>query len=82
MSVQEAGLRGATDTEQLAHATLAQRVLVTQDTDFLRLHAAGIAHPGIVFVSQHVSVGEFIRGLILIFDLLTTEDMVNHIEFL
>jgi predicted nuclease of predicted toxin-antitoxin system len=82
LTVQEAGLRGAADGEQLAHAVATGRVVVTQDTDFLRLHADGRAHRGIIYASQYLSVGEIIRGLMLIQDLLTAEEMVNHLEFL
>lgn len=75
-TVQEAGLRGATDDEQLAYAVTTGRVVVTQDTDFLRLHAAGHPHQGIVYASPQLSVG------MLIHELLTAEDMVNHLEYL
>ena len=40
----EAGLAGADDATQLAYAAVAGRVMVTQDADFLRLHAEGAAH--------------------------------------
>lgn len=81
-TVQEAGLRGATDDEQLAYAVTTGRVVVTQDTDFLRLHAAGHTHQGIVYASPQLSVGDIIRGLMLIHELLTAEDMVNYLEYL
>ena len=45
----EAGLLRASDDEQLVYATAQGRVIVTQDTDLLRLAAAGQEHPGIVF---------------------------------
>jgi predicted nuclease of predicted toxin-antitoxin system len=45
----DAGLLSATDDEQLAYCQSQQRVLFTQDHDFLRLHASGIGHPGIVY---------------------------------
>ncbi len=81
-TVQEAGLRGVADDEQLAYATRTGRVVVTQDTDFLRLHAAGASHRGIVYASPRLPVGEIIRSLLLIRDLLTAEDMDDHLEFL
>ena len=81
-TVQEAGLRGATDDEQLAYAVATGRVVVTQDTDFLRLHATGRSHLGIIYASPQLSVGDIIRGLMLIQELLTAEEMVDHLEFL
>jgi predicted nuclease of predicted toxin-antitoxin system len=82
VTVQEAGLRGAADAEQLAYAARVGRVIVTQDADFLALHATGTPHRGIVYAAPRLSVGEIIRGLMLIRDLLTAEAMVEHLEFL
>lgn len=82
VTVQEAGLQGATDTQHLKRATQEGRVIVTQDADFLRLHAAGESHRGIVYAPQQMSVREILRSLKLIHDLLTPEEMVQHIEFL
>ena len=66
----------------MARQTATGRVVVTQDSDFLRLHADGRAHRGIIYASAHLSVGEMIRGQMLVQDLLTAEEMVNHLEFL
>ena len=57
-------------------------MVVSQDEDFLRLHAAGIEHEGIVFVRQETSVGEIIRGLMLVYQLLEKEEMSGQIEYL
>ena len=56
--------------------------MVTQDEDFLRLHAAGTKHGGIVFVLQETSVGEIIRGLMLVYQLFEKEEMLGQIEYL
>lgn len=78
----EAGLIGATDTEHLAYALSDQRVIVTQDEDFLSL-AAATTHGGIAFCRAGTrSVGEIIRYLILIDGCMTEDEMNNHIEFL
>ena len=42
----DAGLRGATDAAQAAYVQAEHRVLVTQDEDFLTIHASGLPHPG------------------------------------
>src|SRR5690242_6456158 len=70
MTVIEAGLMGAADEEHLAHARSEGRVIFTQDDDFLRLHAAGMEHAGIAYAPQHTPIGEVIRGLMLIYQVL------------
>ena len=82
MTAQEAGLHPAADEKHLAFALQEGRVIFTQDADFLRLHAAGVPHGGIVYVHQQTPVGHIVRGLMLIHDLLVAEDMTNHVEFL
>src|SRR5262245_53021600 len=46
---QEAGLLGAIDPDQLAHAHAEGRVLVTFDADFVALHSSNLEHSGICF---------------------------------
>lgn len=82
LSTPQAGLLGCTDEEQLAFATQHRRVMVTQDDDFLTLHSQGINHTGIVFIQPGKSIGYMVRGLHFIYQMLTTETMKNHIEFL
>jgi hypothetical protein len=61
----------------------ARCVLVTQDADFLRLHQAGAAHAGIAYSHQgSLKIGEMIRRLVLIHDLLTAEEMQGRVEYL
>jgi predicted nuclease of predicted toxin-antitoxin system len=82
VTVQELGLQAAEDQQHLQRATQEGRVVVTQDTDFLRLHAAEVPHGGIVYASQQTPVSQMLRGLMLIHDVLTSEDMTRHVEFL
>ncbi len=63
-------------------ATDQRRVLFTQDADFLRLHARGIAHTGIAYARQQTGIGAIVRGLMLIYQVLEPDDMQNHAEFL
>ena len=81
-TVADAGLLGASDEEHLERARQEGRVVFTQDADFLRLHSAGLPHAGIVFAAQGMAVGEVIRGLMLVQQLLSAEEMENHVEFL
>lgn len=73
---------GASDEDQLAFATEKERVLFTQDDDFLRLHATGVEHRGIVYVHQGITIGDMVRGLHFIFQILSAKEMRNHVEFL
>jgi predicted nuclease of predicted toxin-antitoxin system len=82
LSVPEADMRGARDEEHLALAYRQGRVVFTQDADFLRLAAAGNNHAGIVYASQQTSIGEIIRGLVLIHQVLAAEEMSGRIEYL
>ena len=82
LTAAEAGLLGASDEKHLALARTQRRLMFTQDADFLRLHAAGMEHAGIVYAAQGTRVGDIIRGLMLIHDLLEAEEMVGHVEFL
>ncbi len=73
---------GLTDVEQLEYATKNSLVIVTHDDDFLSL-AINKRHSGIVYVHQQkYSVGDLIRYLKLLWDVVNSEEMKNHIEFL
>jgi hypothetical protein len=82
LTTQEAGMLGATDEAHLILATNQNRVMFTQDDDFLRLHAQGMPHSGIVYVHQRTSIGYIVRGLILIYQVLTPDEIMNQLEFL
>jgi predicted nuclease of predicted toxin-antitoxin system len=79
----DAGLLEATDADHLAFALSNGRVLFTHDADFLRLHARGTPHAGIVYCHPlSRSIGEIVRGLLMIAACMDTEDFRNHVEFL
>jgi predicted nuclease of predicted toxin-antitoxin system len=74
---------GARDEEHLAFARREGRVLFTQDADFLRLHAHGVLHAGIVYAHQQgLSTGEIIHGLMLVYEVMEADEMVGHLEYL
>jgi len=82
LTAQDAEMLDAEDEQHLAFATSQERVTVSQDADFLRLHDADISHSGIAYAPQHTPVGVMVRGLMLIYDVLNPDDMRNHVEFL
>lgn len=79
----EASLIGAPDAAHLKFALAAGRVLATHDGGFLRLHAKGVPHAGIVYCRQQtMAIGEMLRRLILIHDLLSPGEVAAKVEFL
>jgi hypothetical protein len=82
LTTKEAHMRGASDIDQLQLANFQGRVIFTHDTDFLLLGAQGIEHKGIVYAHQSTPIGEIIRGLVLINQVLEADDMTNQVEYL
>jgi uncharacterized protein with PIN domain len=82
LTAAEAQMLGASDERHLAFALQQGRVVFTEDDDFLRLHALGIEHAGIAYAPHHTSIGEMIRGLMLIYQVLDADEMRRHVEFL
>ncbi len=79
----DANLLSAADEDHLAFALAERRVIATHDADFLRLHAAGTPHAGIVYChTESRSIGQMVRSLVLIHECLTQEEMEGHIEWL
>ncbi|QSJ16465.1 DUF5615 family PIN-like protein [Nostoc sp. UHCC 0702] len=79
----EVGLRSQSDKAQLDFICQEQRVLFTQDDDFLRIASCTINHPGIAYCKQGTrSVGQMIEGLVLIYEIYTPQEMVGRVEYL
>ncbi|MEN9222283.1 MAG: DUF5615 family PIN-like protein [Thermostichus sp. BF3_bins_97] len=76
------------DNEQLAWATQEGRVLYSSNiADFCRLHSqwlqAGKHHAGLILVKQQqYSVGELLKGILLIQELYSPEDVQDQFIFL
>lgn len=79
---QDVGLHPAEDDVHLAFATGAGRVVMTQDADFLRLHASGAGHAGIAYAPQQTPVRYLIQTLTLLVDIVTPSEMIGHVEYL
>jgi hypothetical protein len=79
----DAGLQGVPDEGHLAYAWRQSRVVVTHDTDFLRLHAAGAKHAGIIYAPlRRYTLGEIIRYLALIWEVLGPQEIAGQMEYL
>jgi predicted nuclease of predicted toxin-antitoxin system len=81
LTSQETNMLGVEDKSHLEFSTAQGRVLVTHDKDFLHLQKI-LKHSGIVHVQSKNSIRQITEGLILIAQVLTEEDMKNHVEYL
>lgn len=76
-------MMSASDVQQLAYSALQNRMIFTQDDDYLKLHAGKMPHAGIAYChAGSRSVGEIIRGLTLIWEIYEPEEMRNRVEYL
>jgi predicted nuclease of predicted toxin-antitoxin system len=82
VTTQEIDLLSASDEHLLNSACQQGRVLFSFDADFARLHAAGHQHAGIVYASRQTAIGQQVRSLLLIYQILSPEEMINHLEFI
>ena len=79
----DAKLRTKSDTDQWNYAHDSGRVVVTHDADFLRLSATYSGHPGIAYCRMGSrSLGDMIRSLMLIYEVLSPDEMRGRVEFL
>jgi len=77
----DAGLLSVDDEHVARYALQEQLVIFTQDADFLRLHARGVPHPGIIYSKQGKrKLGEIIQFLKLLAECLDEDDMANQVE--
>jgi len=86
-SVQEVKKVGLKDEEQLEYATAQGACFLTHDDDLLRVAdrwlKMGRRHAGVLYVhQQHLSIGEIIRKVKMLVDIVNAEEMENRIEFL
>lgn len=87
LSARDASNLGLTDEEQLIYADKEKATIFTHDTDFLQIAGRwmekGRTHYGIIHCHQkNYPIGKCVRKLRMLTAVLTSEDMVNHIEFL
>jgi hypothetical protein len=78
----DVGLLGATDEQQVAYCLAEGRAIFSYDEDLLRLAASGIGHAGVVFCQQRKrSIGDIVRGLVLLWESLDPPDMAGQVKF-
>ena len=87
VTAQEDGAAEFKDPPLLDRATELQRILVTQDEDFLqeasRRHRAGETFFGIVYTHQlYVTIGECVTDLEIIAKDSDPDEWIGHVEYL
>jgi hypothetical protein len=87
LTVQEDGLTSFPDPIILDRATELQRLLFTQDQDFLaeanRRQAEGISFSGVIYARKSlVSIGVCVRDLELIAKACELEEFANRVQYL
>lgn len=79
----EARLLSRSDRSQMEYTRAAGRVIVTHDADFLRMASEDSDHPGIIYCHRTaLSLGEMIRRLILVYEVLGAGEIRGRVEFL
>jgi predicted nuclease of predicted toxin-antitoxin system len=79
----EEGLRTRADDEQWQFVLARRRVIVTDDTDFLRLAASTPNHPGVVFCRRKDHpLGDILRFLQLVHGVLEADEIRGRVEYL
>ncbi|MBI2542780.1 MAG: DUF5615 family PIN-like protein [Candidatus Aenigmarchaeota archaeon] len=82
LSVDEIGKRSYDDIDILNSAKDNGRVVVTRDSDFLRLHAQGVEHAGIVYVRKFLEIGIIIKEIEKISLLFEPEHLKDRVIFI
>jgi hypothetical protein len=82
-TAKDVGLIGATDVQHIAFALPEVRVVVSHDSDFLRLDHEGVAHAGIAYCApRQRTVGQIVNRLTDLWRTRTAEEMSGKLEFL
>ena len=82
ISVNEAGKRESDDEEILSFAKENDRVIITRDSDFVKLHRKGVEHTGIVFIPKFLAIGKIIGEIEKVPILFESEHIRNMVIFL
>jgi len=87
LTAYEDGHSGTADVELLVRATELQRILFTQDKDFLIITSQwlqdGREFAGVIYAHQiNITIGQAVRDLEFISEALEPDDMLNKVEFI
>lgn len=86
LTVQEDGRAATPDALLLDRALQLQRVMFSQDQDFLieahNRQSKGIPFIGVIYARQLTGVGDCIRDLEIIAKASESEDLANRVEFI
>jgi predicted nuclease of predicted toxin-antitoxin system len=87
LTAQEDGTTQVDDEPLLDRAAALNRVLFTQDEDFLTIagqrQASGLFFAGLVYGHQQAAtIGQYVRDLELVCKVFEPEDMANQIQYL
>ena len=78
----QAGLLGQSDELHIAFALREERVIYSQDDDFLIAASRGTEHAGVVYNSPGSrTIAQIIEFLILLDACMSAREMRNHVEF-
>jgi hypothetical protein len=87
LTVQEDNRQGTADVDLLDRATELQRVIFSQDQDFLieanLRQFNGVSFTGVIYARQtRVSIGDCVRDLEIIAKASEPEDLANRVQYL
>jgi len=81
-TTEDASLTSASDIRHIEFARGDDRVIITDDTDFLVHANAGVPHAGIIFCRRTIrTLGQIIEFLVLADACLSQEDMRDKVEY-
>ena len=85
--IQDMGLYGAPDPDVMEWAAEANRILLTHDVSTIPRYAydrvrSGMSMPGVVVVSQYLSIGRVIRDLMLMFRYSLDDEWEDQVRYL
>jgi predicted nuclease of predicted toxin-antitoxin system len=79
----EARLLSATDSQQLAYCVRVQRVIITHDSDMIRLSSTGVEHFGIAYCHPtKYKIGGLLRKLLSLAQRIPQDQMRGRVDFL
>ncbi len=85
MTAADAALLGAPDERHMAQAIAMSRSILTGDQDFLRLAdkyvSTGVQFPGLIFILPSAQVGDTVRAVALLAEVLHPREIASWIEW-